>query len=91
MYGGRCSCCRAADDLSLDHIRGDGSEHRARYSAAGRDATRVYRDAIATHQPDRYRVLCRLCNASAGQSPDNQCRLNHSDLDRAEQAAEHAA
>jgi len=59
MYGNHCMCCGVEGEifLALDHINGNGKEHRAKRSKIG-----VYKDALAKHQPDEYQVLCHNCN-----------------------------
>lgn len=63
--GGECQCCgeNRMEFLTLDHINGDGAEHRRK---VGRGLP-VYRDALKEGLPrDRYRVLCFNCNCSMG-------------------------
>lgn len=65
-YGNKCACC--GEDrpqfLSLDHINGDGGEHRRRIGGA---TVLIYRDVKKQGYPkDRYRLLCFNCNMAYG-------------------------
>lgn len=57
-YGGLCALCSFTDvrALTLDHIHNDGAEERMEKSQ-----TQIYREALETFQPMRYRVLCMNC------------------------------
>ena len=57
-YGGICVLCAFRDSraLTLDHILNDGAEERKKKSQ-----TQIYREALETFQPKRYRVLCMNC------------------------------
>lgn len=60
-YGGACSCCGESESafLSLEHLNGDGAEHRA--SLGG--ASKVWADLKKRGWPkDGYTVLCFNCN-----------------------------
>lgn len=60
-YGGRCVCCGEDDPntLELDHVNGDGGQHRREVGGAG-DGT--YKWAIANGFPDRLQLLCGSCH-----------------------------
>ena len=58
-YGGSCACCGEStqDFLTLDHIQGGGTKHRA---TCGQD---VYSEIRRQGFPkDKYRLLCMNCN-----------------------------
>lgn len=64
-YGGKCVCCGEShiEFLTIDHIRGDGAEHRAR-CGKGR---KIYADIKQQGFPkDKYRCLCFNCNIVLG-------------------------
>lgn len=64
-YGGQCDCCgeQHFEFLTIDHINGDGAEHRSR-CGKGR---RVYADLKKLGFPkDGFRLLCLNCNISLG-------------------------
>lgn len=64
-YGGKCECCgeRYIEFLTIDHINGDGAEHRAK-CGKGR---KIYQDIKKQGFPqDKYRCLCLNCNISLG-------------------------
>jgi hypothetical protein len=77
-YGRACACpgCGATDDLTIDHVNGDGKQHReavfGRSNAAG---WQFYRWLIRNGFPAGFQVLCKSCNAS--KKAGNECRLNH--------------
>lgn len=62
-YGGKCRCCGETipEFLTLDHVNGDGKEHRLRVSK------QVYADLKRRGWPKKgYRLLCMNCNWSIG-------------------------
>ena len=65
-YGPACACCGecAFEFLTLDHIAGDGAEHRR--SAGFRQSLQFYKWLIANGFPPGYRVLCFNCNSARG-------------------------
>ena len=71
-YGRSCACCGATARLSVDHVNGDGREHRAEI---GMGSSHLYRWLIANGFPDGFQVLCKLCNKS--KADGDRCRLNH--------------
>jgi hypothetical protein len=82
-YGTACACCGITENLTIDHINGDGAEHRASLAAAG--ATNVtgqafYRWLVRSGFPEGYQTLCMPCNVSKGIGA--QCRLDHIDPER---------
>ena len=66
-YGGKCACCGEArlPFLCIDHVNGDGAEHRRllslnnHRSVSGR---RIYQWLRANRYPTGFRVLCFNCN-----------------------------
>ena len=65
-----CACCGITWNLSIDHVNGDGREHR---EMAG---VRFYSWLIRENFPSGFQVLCRPCNTSKGRN--EQCQLDHS-------------
>jgi hypothetical protein len=62
-YGGPvCSCCGETDArvLAIDHVNGDGAEHRR---AIGRSSSNLWRWLRNNGFPDGFRVLCFNCNS----------------------------
>ena len=58
-YGGKCALCGNPhlDFLELDHVRGDGAQHRKECKGE------VYRAVLVEdYRPDKYRILCKICN-----------------------------
>ena len=74
-YGQICACCGGADDLTIDHIAGNGRQHRL--EIFGRDAAGYffYEWLEAQGYPNGYQTLCRPCNISKADTP--ACRLRH--------------
>lgn len=65
-YGGRCECCGESgpEFLTIDHINGDGNEHRK----AGLRGWRLYQWLAKRGYPkDAFRLLCLNCNFARGQ------------------------
>jgi hypothetical protein len=65
-YGGQiCACCGETgfEFLSIDHINGDGSKHRAQLKKEG---ISFYRWLEKNNWPVGFRVLCMNCNFSMG-------------------------
>ncbi len=67
MVGGKiqCACCGESDIdvLCMDHINGDGSEHR---KTIGGKASGMYYWIKRNGYPDSFRILCHNCNQSLG-------------------------
>ena len=64
-YGGRCICCGENEPkfLAIDHINGNGAEHR-RQHGGGR---RTYRWLRKNGFPkDNFQILCHNCNLAKG-------------------------
>jgi len=68
--GGKCACCGEAtpEFLTLDHINGDGAEHRKRLTGHARaSSVRIYREVLRMGcPPDQFQVLCWNCNCAIG-------------------------
>jgi hypothetical protein len=81
-YGRVCACpgCGATEDLTIDHVNGDGRAHRAGLfgehdSSGGADSERMYCWLIRNGFPDGFQVLCRSCNARKANG--SVCGLDH--------------
>jgi len=73
-YGDKCALCGNPhfDFLELDHIKGDGAQHRKEYGKTG-----IYRAVLAEdYRPDRYRILCKICNWLARWLTDDEIRAS---------------
>ena len=65
-YGGACTCCQEShpEFLSLDHVAGDGAEHRRQ---VGRNGQAQLVDLERRGWPQEgYTVLCFNCNIAKG-------------------------
>ncbi|HEY6275589.1 MAG TPA: hypothetical protein VIX86_04585 [Streptosporangiaceae bacterium] len=71
-FGWACSCCGTMDRLSIDHINGDGYQHRAQF---GRAPEALYRWIIDHGFPPGFQTLCVRCNLSKARG--EHCRLDH--------------
>lgn len=77
-YGESCACCGTTEDLTIDHIDGDGHRHRSEFSANGdRGSQQMYLWLIRNGFPVGFQVLCRPCNSSKKRG--KECRLSHGD------------
>lgn len=76
-YGTTCGCCGTDDDLTIDHVRGDGAAHRKRLSGStrGGGGTQLYAWLRREGFPEGFQTLCRRCNRSKGNGP--RCFLLH--------------
>lgn len=77
-YGWVCACCGSTERLQIDHIKGDGAEHRRELfgRARGNGSARFYRWLIRQGFPEGYQTLCLSCNSS--KNDGDRCRLEHS-------------
>lgn len=68
-YGGGCSCCGedGLQFLGIDHVHGDGAEHRRELKITG-GGINFYLWAAKNNYPDKDRlsVLCHNCNQAKG-------------------------
>jgi hypothetical protein len=69
FYGGKCACCGETEIvfLTIDHIDGDGAEHRRRMAAEtgsnwGQAGSPTYRWLRKNNFPEGFQVLCANCN-----------------------------
>lgn len=75
-YGTSCACCGSAEKLSIDHINGGGSAHRASlYGRPNGAMDNFYRWLIRNGFPEGYQTLCQSCNCS--KRDGGRCRLFH--------------
>lgn len=72
-YGTACACCGSTTRLSIDHINGDGKQHRRELGNS--TGMRIYTWLIREGFPPGFQVLCGSCNASKGRSAS--CILDH--------------
>lgn len=66
-YGSICACCGETriEFLSIDHIDGNGSNHKKEVSY-GRGGANFYIWLKKNNYPPGFRVLCHNCNQSLG-------------------------
>jgi hypothetical protein len=73
-YGWSCACCGTTVNLSIDHLNGNGREHRIEIFgelAAGD----MYGWLVRNGFPGDFQTLCRPCNSSKGKGA--LCRIDH--------------
>ena len=80
-YGGKCACCGESryEFLAIDHINGDGNEHRKKIG----NGSCIVGWLIKNNFPEGFRILCHNCNASFGlygYCPHQKERENESSL-----------
>jgi hypothetical protein len=77
-YGWECACCGVSDDLTIDHVDGDGAEHRIELFGNRSAGTQFYLWLVRNDFPDdiRVQVLCVPCNSSKGTG--ERCRMHRS-------------
>lgn len=71
-YGNACACCGETEEvfLGVDHIAGDGAEHRKTV----KPGVALYRVIRNENFPkDKYQLLCRNCNWSKGPGKNGKC------------------
>ncbi len=77
-YGDRCACCGTTERLVLDHVNGDGRQHRLElFGDPNRAGRGFYRYLVRAGFPPEplLQVLCRPCSSSKSNGP--RCRLDH--------------
>jgi hypothetical protein len=80
-YGTFCACCGATTGLSIDHIDGNGREHRRElFGRKDHGGQHFYLWLIRQGFPAGYQTLCLPCNTSKGRGPG--CRMDHGTADR---------
>lgn len=74
-YGRECACCGATVDLTIDHVNGDGREHRLQLFGRVQGTSGMYWWLIKNGFPVGLQTLCFSCNRS--KRDGQRCRLNH--------------
>lgn len=76
-YGRQCACpgCGAADNLTIDHVNGEGGEHRKELFGTQVGGWVFYLWLIRNDFPDGYQTLCAPCNLSKGKH--KMCSIEH--------------
>jgi hypothetical protein len=72
-YGTWCACCGTTEQLTIDHVNGDGAKHRRLMGSGG--GTFIYHWLVVNGFPPGFQTLCGPCNQSKGRGP--ACRLTH--------------
>lgn len=79
-YGWACACCGSTDRPTIDHVNGDGREHRA----ADPNASKLYRWLVLHGFPAGFQTLCMPCNNS--KHGGLRCRLDHTERELSDAA-----
>jgi hypothetical protein len=74
-YGQSCACCGTTEQLTIDHVRGDGAEHHRALFGRQMSGVHLYSHLIRQGYPEGFQTLCMPCNRGKGQG--EACRLNH--------------
>ena len=76
-YGWACACCGSTKRPTIDHVNGDGHEHREELfgNSRGGNSFNLYRWLIANSFPGGFQTLCWPCNVS--KRDGERCRLKH--------------
>lgn len=63
-YGKKCNCCGEANIqfLTIDHLKGNGNNHRKKLFKHNVGGVHMYRWLIKNNFPEGYSVLCMNCN-----------------------------
>ncbi len=74
-----CACCGELEVrfLSIDHINGDGHEHRRKIGGNG---SHLYYWLKRNNYPNGFQVLCYNCNMAKGQTKVQFCPIHHPEL-----------
>lgn len=67
-YGRQCQCCGTYENPSIDHIAGNGKEHRKEMKGL------FYQWLVENDFPEGFQTLCRSCNSSKGRG--DHCMLH---------------
>jgi len=70
-YGTACACCGATANLTIDHVNGDGKQHR---KEIGVNSLAIYRWLIKNDFPPGFQTLCMPCNVS--KFDGERCRMH---------------
>lgn len=71
-YGRECACCGTTERLTIDHVNGDGKQHREEVKGSSKA---LYHWLIVNDFPAGFQTLCLRCNQS--KSDGVRCRLDH--------------
>ena len=74
-YGTSCACCGTAENLSIDHVNGDGRRHRFEVGGRNGVSVQMYLWLIENNFPSGFQTLCMPCNSSKDVTA--ACRLAH--------------
>jgi hypothetical protein len=73
MYGNKCNLCSESNlnFLDIDHIKGGGRQHSLQCGGNARMYLSILKE---NYQPDKYRILCKICNQLARWCTDNEVK-----------------
>jgi hypothetical protein len=78
VYGRACRCCGSVRNLTLDHIDGNGAQHRRELFGRQTSGVHLYAVLVRKGCPPGYQTLCAPCNRSKGSG--DRCRIDHAPL-----------
>lgn len=70
-YGRICACCGSTNRLQVDHVNGNGKQHRTEVG----HGIAVYYSIINSGFPDGFQTLCAPCNRS--KASGRHCHIDH--------------
>jgi len=74
-YGEQCACCGTTQRLTIDHVNGDGAEHREELFGDPKQNHGFYRWLVRNGFPAGFQTLRFPCNRSKGKR--DRCVLQH--------------
>lgn len=74
-YGGKCYICGDKDNLSLDHIDGNGRRHRREVLST--DSGSDFYKWVLKNKPDNIRLLCFNCNCATDTNKTKDIVFSH--------------
>jgi hypothetical protein len=72
-YGMSCVCCGTSENLTIDHVHGNGAAHRAELGQDG-SGYQFYLWLVREGFPDGFQSMCKPCNSSKWTG--ERCRMH---------------
>jgi hypothetical protein len=75
-YGTECACCGVTEELTIDHVDGEGAAHRE--ELGNRGGGPFFKWLIRNGLPPGFQTLCSPCNRNKGTGA--RCHLPHGQM-----------